>query len=61
MTTADKVRELLKGASLPWLKEADVTPLASSEAPLLLESGASPLPVYHASEILAAHASAMGA
>jgi aspartate racemase len=37
-------------------KRCEAVVLASSEAPLLIEAGSSPLPVYHASEILAAHA-----
>jgi aspartate racemase len=38
-------------------KGCDAVVLASSEAPLLFESaGVAPLPLYHASEILAHHA-----
>lgn len=37
-------------------KNCQAVILASSEAPLLIGAGASPLPVYHASEILARHA-----
>lgn len=37
-------------------KHCQAVILASSEAPLLIEHGTSPLPVFHASEILARHA-----
>jgi aspartate racemase len=41
---------------LSTAKHCQAVILASSEAPLLIGAGASPLPVYHASEILARHA-----